>query len=160
MHGVKRAHARDLHRDVELPADAPDALSQPIAHRLRRCKDLGRQLFHRGHPSGHGDGVSRKRPGLRDAGTLCRVEQLHDVSSPTKSTHRQATADDLSHCSEVRQDAVALLSATKGNSQADDLIEDQHDAKLAGHLPQHRQVVNGCGNHARRAKHRLHDYRR
>lgn len=87
------------------------------------------------------------------------IDERHEVAPAAEHRQREAAADRLAQGREVRADAVEALCSPLVDGEADDLVEDQHDAVPLGLVPERAEELLGRRHHAVRRVDRLDDDR-
>ena len=153
----QRPQPGHLHGHFQLAANLPQPVPQVLGDLGQAAVDLGRQLLQRDRPGQHRRGVGVEGASVSHAWAGSRVVQLHDVLAASEGAYGKAAADNLAQRGHVRRDAVVFLGPARCHAEADDFVEDQHNAVLGCEVAKHCEELVGGGQHTHRTQHWLHD---
>src|SRR5216684_1949091 len=117
VNGEQRAHAIHLSRHAMRGEHLGQLVLHPSALPVELLVHSRRQFFQGGHAGCHSERVAVVSSPLGEVWLASRVQQLHYFGATAKRSHRQASADDLSHRRQVRSHAVKLLSSARRDAQ-------------------------------------------
>ena len=114
------------------------------------------QVTHSGVTRRHCYRIPGERSGLIHRPERCN--QIHDFAGTSISAHRQPSANDLAHGSEIGLNPVEFLRATECQPKSGhDLVENQQRLVVLGDRSQSFEVSERRGHASHVAHHRFHD---
>ncbi len=149
MDAEQRPHAGHLGRDAGAADGCRHPGPQPVAQAIEAGIGRGVELSQAGEPGRHGHRVGGEGAAMGDGGLArSHVEHVHDRAPAGDRADRQAAADDLAQGDEVGLQPPQRVGAAMGQAEADDLVQDEHDAEPPRRLAQRLHIALAGADHA------------